>query len=491
MKFSMNKWEGKNKKQTKEGNFKYNKNFKGPKVSFKKGKDKTITSSLFDSKKDDLGMEYSLNDIIEVGYPFIETNIDIISSGKPSDILQDVHILLIELIEAGVNTKNEIANFLGVAENDFILDELFTLLENGILAISDDDKYRVTTKGGVFVEEKKFIPVTTQEDFKFYVDGLTKEILHELPSETTNTPNRLTSSLKVDFDFIQQQWLHINKCFSIANFRSKEIVDLANYKRSIIGRNDRFIKYYVLIYYPKDKAGKKIQLKVYNSESKLLKKQTELLSNLYASNKYLFDFGNELEGVEEYKKLFLDTAVEITDDKLSGKYQDISTFEHRELIKDALMTAETAVYIESPWIRRATMEYIPAMDFFLKRKNSKLFLAYGIDTRAKSAPDPDTFKEIEKLKIKYPDRLFVINLPMHFRTKLPTRSGSHRKILIKDFEYYVKGSFNWLSYSGKESDNYAVEEGTQFFNNIEQFWKRVFTDNQFDLTLLDFLNIKQ
>ncbi|MGC4035219.1 MAG: hypothetical protein QM764_04595 [Chitinophagaceae bacterium] len=484
----MNKGEGTNQKGNKRNQFRTNKQFKAQKVAYRKPKSDSKTAVLFDSHKDDLGNEYSLNDIIEIGYPIIETCIDVISSGKPTDILQEIHILLIELIDAGIASKEALVQFLGISENDFILDELFALLENGILAISEDDKYRVTTKGEMFISEKKFIPVTTQEDFRFYIDGLSKEIFYEMPSETTNSSNRIAPSVKVDFNFIQEQWLNINKCFTKANSGDKEIVDLANYKRSITARRDLFIKYYVLIYYPKDKSGKKVQLKIYNSDSKLLKSHSESLSALYSTNKYLFDFSNELEGVEEYKKLFIDTTAEITDDKLTGKYQDISTFEHKELIKEALFTAETAVYIESPWIRKATMEYLPGMEFFLKKKNTKLFIAYGIDASSKNAPHKDTFDKIEELKLKYNGRVYLFHLPSHFKTKFPNRNGSHRKILIKDFEYYVKGSYNWLSYSGNENENYAVEEGTQFFDNVEKFWKRVFKDYKLDESQLDFTN---
>ena len=482
----MSKWKNQKYSNPKGAGNKTQQYSANPKISFKKNSNKSKTDLLFDNHKDDLGNEYSLNDIIEIGYPIIETSIDIISSGKPSDILQEVHILLLELINAGVDTKASLSHFLGVSENDFILDELFTLLENGILSISEEEKYRVTTKGEVFVEQKKFIPVTTQESFVFYIDGLTKEIISEAPSTTSNTSNRLPSVLKVDFDFIQEHWMQINHSFTKANSGDKEIVDLANYKRSINYRKELFQKFYVLLYYPKDKSGKKIQLKVYNSESKLLKKQTETISNLFSSNKFLFDFSNELEQVEEYKKLFLDTTIEIADEKLSGKYQNISTFEHKELIKEALFSAELAVYIESPWIRKATMAYLPAMDLFLRKKDTKLFIAYGIDSSFKNAPHPETFQEIEKLKIKYPNRVFLFHLPTHFKSKFPNRNGSHRKLLIKDYDFYVKGSFNWLSYSGNETENYAVEEGTQFFDNVKGFWQKVFNDYQFDIALLNF-----
>ena len=185
----MSKWQNKNYNHPKGSGNKPKHQTANPKVSFKKDSNKSKTDLLFENHKDDMGNEYSLNDIIEIGYPLIETNIDIISSGKPSDILQEVHILLLELINAGLDTKATLSHFLGISENDFILDELFALLENGILSISDDVKYRVTTKGEVFVEQKKFIPVTTQESFTFYIDGLTKEIIAEAPSTTTNTSN--------------------------------------------------------------------------------------------------------------------------------------------------------------------------------------------------------------------------------------------------------------------------------------------------------------
>jgi hypothetical protein len=483
----MNRWHNNkhNNKKKDSGKKPFNPS-RNPKVVFKKQKDQSKSAQLFEKYKDDFGDEYSLNDIIEIGYPLIETNIDIISSGKPSDILQEIHILLIELVNTGIDSKEALSHFLGVAENDFVIDELYALLENGILAISEDQKYRVTTKGEVFLQEKKFIPVTTQEDFTFYIDGFTKEIMAEAPSTTSNTANRLLSTIKVDFDFIQEEWMHINLCFTKINSGDKEIVDLANYKRSMNYRKELFQKFFVLIYYPKDNSGKKIQLKVYNNDFKLLKRQTDTISNLFASNKFLFDFSSELGEAEVYKKQFLDTSTEIKDDKLSGKYQDISTFEHKALIKDALMTAELAVYIESPWSRRATMEYIPAMDFFLRKKGTKLFISYGIDSRSQNAPHPETFAEIEKLKVKYPNRIVMISLPDHFKSKFPNRNGSHRKLLIKDFDYYIKGSYNWLSYGGNETANYAVEEGTQFFSNVKEFWRKVFEDYKFDLELLNF-----
>lgn len=446
-----------------------------------------IKKELFDKYKDDLGSDYVLNDVFEIAYPKIETSIDVMVSGKPSDILQELHILLLEAVIAGLDTKSELAFFLGVSENDFILDELYALLKEGLLTFSEDEKYRITTKGELFIEEQKFIPVTSQETFTFYVDGFTSFISTER-IEPTNCENQLHPTVKVDHQFIQQKWMEINKRYSVSEGREKEIVDLANYKRSFVGSpRTKYYRVYALVYHPKDQSGKKIQIKVYSPTSKFLKPESATISTLFASNKFLFDFSHELELTEEFKAQFEEATKQIEKEKqLAGKYKDISTFEHKELIKEALLTAEFAVYIESPWIRKATMNYLKEMKFFLGRKGTKLFIAHGIDSNYRNAPHKETFEELQKLQQQYKDRFFVFHLPTHFQKTFPNRHGSHRKLLIKDYDFYVKGSFNWLSYMGDESESYAVEEGTQFFDNVQEFWEKVFSEYQLNKSHINF-----
>ncbi|RMG28930.1 MAG: hypothetical protein D6730_04790 [Bacteroidetes bacterium] len=479
----------------KKGNRTYHKR-SGKKPHGKFGKEKhfdkkqnklPIKKELFDKYKDDLGSDYVLNDVFEIAYPKIETSIDVMVSGKPSDILQELHIFLLEAVSSGLDTKPELAYFLGVSENDFILDELYALLKEGLLTFSEDEKYRITTKGELFIEEQKFIPVTSQETFTFYVDGFTSFISTER-IEPTNCENQLQPTVKVDHQFIQQKWMEINKRYSVSEGREKEIVDLANYKRSFVGRpKTKYYRVYALVYHPKDQSGKKIQIKVYSPTNKFLKPESATINKLFASNKFLFDFSHELKLTEDFKAQFAEATKEIEEEKLlAGKYKDISTFEHKELIKEALRTAEFAVYIESPWIKKATMNYLKEMKFFLGRKGTKLFIAHGIDSNPRNAPHKETFEEIQKLQQQYKDRFFLFHLPTHFQTKFPNRHGSHRKLLIKDYDFYVKGSFNWLSYIGDESESYAVEEGTQFFDNVQAFWQKVFSEYQLDKSLINF-----
>ncbi|MFZ8310602.1 hypothetical protein ACO1LC_14210, partial [Staphylococcus aureus] len=81
----------------------------------KKTKNISKQEELFERYKEDLGHDYSLNDILEVGYPIIEAKIDIIASGKPNDVLQELHIFLLESVNAGLDTKILLAEFLGVS----------------------------------------------------------------------------------------------------------------------------------------------------------------------------------------------------------------------------------------------------------------------------------------------------------------------------------------------------------------------------------------
>lgn len=462
-------------------NRKFNKRKKPP-IKTRKKNSLSNERKLFDKYKKDLGEDYLLNDIIELAYPKIQTTIDILVSSKPSDVLKDLHIFLLDTINTGLNQKAILCSFLGIEDDDFIIDELYLLIKEGLIDLDDENNYRLTTKGQLFLENQKFIPETSNEEFVFYVDGLTKEITTEKVSKTF-CQNKLTNLVNVNHEFIQENWFNINSIFSKVNKEEKEIIELSNYKRSIVKKPYVvYEKIYAVIYYPKEEAGKKIQIKAYNKSLSLLKKTTNSLNEQFSKNPFLFDFSDEGEILNEFKDIIEKSKdLNLKKDRLTGNYKDISTFEHKELISDALLTATSKVYIESPWIRRATSNYIKAMEVFLNRENTKLFIAYGIDSSFRNMPHEGTFEKIKNLQARFPEKLKIYHLPTHFESKFSDRSGTHRKILIKDNEFYIKGSFNWLSYAGEKGRNYAVEEGTQFFDNVEIFWKKIFQEYQLDL----------
>ena len=51
--------------------------------------------------------------------------------------------------------------------------------------------------------------------------------------------------------------------------------------------------------------------------------------------------------------------------------------------------------------------------------------------------------------------------------------GTHRKLVIKDEEYYISGSFNFLSFNKREGQIVANEESTLIRSDVAEKWKNV------------------
>ncbi len=55
-------------------------------------------------------------------------------------------------------------------------------------------------------------------------------------------------------------------------------------------------------------------------------------------------------------------------------------------------------------------------------------------------------------------------------------TGTHRKLVIKDDNYYIHGSFNFLSFNKKEGQKIANEESLLIVGNIKNKWDSVFLE---------------
>lgn len=110
------------------------------------------------------------------------------------------------------------------------------------------------------------------------------------------------------------------------------------------------------------------------------------------------------------------------------------------LIK-AFETAESNIYIVSPWVRNIVLEkYKEFIENALKR-GVNIYINYGISNKGKEDIDKDAQRYYNDLKKKYN------NLYIHSNT------NTHAKILICDDKWVVTGSFNWLSYDGSDDRN--------------------------------------
>src|SRR6266853_5853542 len=128
----------------------------------------------------------------------------------------------------------------------------------------------------------------------------------------------------------------------------------------------------------------------------------------------------------------------------------LAVYEHPKLLREALSTSKTRLMIISPWIRKAIVddEFLGVLRGTLS-KGVAVYFGYGIDRKGK--PDDGDAEAFAKLKL----------LSQNFSNFSFFRLGdTHAKVLIKDREFYITTSFNWLSFKGDPKRTFREEWGT-------------------------------
>jgi hypothetical protein len=151
----------------------------------------------------------------------------------------------------------------------------------------------------------------------------------------------------------------------------------------------------------------------------------------------------------------------------------LSIWETKQKFVDALLTVKERILIESPWIKRATQEYLPSFEKLLKDKK-QLVILYGIEE--KDEHDKVTLQKVEALQKQFPKNFILIHLPTHFSEIGSRLTGTHRKLLIKDYDYFISGSFNFLSFGKNEKQQVANEESTLIAKGVKERWERIFSE---------------
>jgi hypothetical protein len=132
--------------------------------------------------------------------------------------------------------------------------------------------------------------------------------------------------------------------------------------------------------------------------------------------------------------------------------RDLYVLDHPPLLEDALMNAKERIMIIAPWIRAGvvTKDFLSKLEALLSR-GVQTYIGYGIADEQKTkarAQDVAAIEELRKLKDRYSNFHFL------------RFSNTHAKVLIKDHEFYVITSFNWLSYKGDPNRGLRDEQGT-------------------------------
>lgn len=145
---------------------------------------------------------------------------------------------------------------------------------------------------------------------------------------------------------------------------------------------------------------------------------------------------------------FLEKKIEEMKNERKGADRILSTYDHRPLLLDALDNASNSVIIVSPWIRAGGLNYeiIGRIERALQRR-TRVIIGYGISEREDN--DRWILNQLNNIQKKpYGKNLQLIRL-----------SNTHEKVLIKDNEFMVITSFNWLSFKGDPNRGFRQETG--------------------------------
>jgi len=162
----------------------------------------------------------------------------------------------------------------------------------------------------------------------------------------------------------------------------------------------------------------------------------------------------------------------------------LTLWETKQKFIESIKTTSKILLIESPWIKKATLEYIPYFEELLKAKKT-LIILYGIPNLKKniSNNDESVLDELNKLKAKYEYNFSLIYLPSFFNIKKISFSGSHIKTLIKDLDYYISGSYNFLSLKSNSNSIVSNEESHLIRKGVKERWSRYVKDYQLPIAL--------
>lgn len=120
----------------------------------------------------------------------------------------------------------------------------------------------------------------------------------------------------------------------------------------------------------------------------------------------------------------------------------LSVWEHRPTMVAAIETAESRLMIVSPWINSdATDEHLLRRLEDAVKRGVHVFIGYGIADETGKEDKPPNPKVMQRLNAMTKNKKLAGRLMLK-------RLVTHEKILLKDDDLYVIGSFNWLSFRG-------------------------------------------
>lgn len=418
--------------------------------------------------KDKAPTGYRLNELIQFSYPVRKIRLDVLVNKQPDGSLVKVYNVLLRAIQAGFSTQDKLFTFLGLGQTDeFVLRELFTLREKGLVDLVSE-KWIVTEEGEKFIQDEKILRIEEKEEFEFLIDGISGEIMS---ARQNRTEKKLLKSLDPEVklsnrnpELIEGKFQQLADTYKQDNENKAYLISYAS--DDIKYDSNDWCNFWLIEYIPDRKSNQEPKLEVRNFETlKEIKSLTSKFNSEYRHYIYSLSSSERTE--------FEEITIIHEEPKVQSQTDDLSTltiWETKQKFIEALNNVKEKILIESPWIKRATQEYIPLFEKLLKDKK-QLTILYGISE--KDEHDIYTLRKVEELQKQHKDKFKLIHLPTHFAEIHLRLTGTHRKLVIKDNEYYIHGSFNFLSFGKNERQQVANEESLLISKDVSKKWEQV------------------
>lgn len=421
--------------------------------------------------KDKAPTGYRLNELIQFSYPVRKIRLDVLVNKQPDGSLVKVYNVLLRAIQAGFSSQDKLFTFLGLGQTDeFVLRELFTLREKGLVDLVSE-KWIVTEEGEKFIQDEKILRIEEKEEFEFLIDGISGEIMS---ARQNRTEKKLLKSLDTEIklsnrnpELIEGKFQQLADTYKQDNENKAYLISYAS--DEIKYDSNDWCNFWLIEYIPDRKSNQEPKLEVRNFESlKEIKSLTSKFNSEYRHYIYSLSSSERTD--------FEEIIIIHEESKVQTQTVDISTltiWETKQKFIEALKNVKEKILIESPWIKRATQEYIPLFEKLLKDKK-QLTILYGISE--KDEHDIYTLRKVEELQKQHKDKFKLVHLPTHFAEIHSKLTGTHRKLVIKDNEYYIHGSFNFLSFGKNERQQVANEESLLITKDVSKKWEQVYSE---------------
>jgi DNA-binding MarR family transcriptional regulator len=142
----------------------------------------------------------------------------------------------------------------------------------------------------------------------------------------------------------------------------------------------------------------------------------------------------------------------------------LGVYEHPIRLDDALSNSKRRLLIISPWITRSVVDaqWVSRVEALARKVDVTIFWGFGDNEKT----DPTAIAELHAAAQKA-DRLAIVKV-----------DDTHAKVLVGD-DFYIKTSFNWLSFRGDRSRKYRQEEGDLIQDQVlaDGAYDKYMTDN--------------